>query len=186
MRKGAIAPVTAEPTLAEYKQAALVAARRSRQTVSPFLAAGVAAVSVGFGMFSLSYAASAAVRITMAAVFFAVAALILWWGFAYMPAGIARRAEEEYQTYAALRLPMTFCFEADVLQTSSPVLCAEDSYARIGELIETPQLLVFLRDQGSFFVLPKRCLPEQNKQEVLGLLRIEFARHRSTMRNRFF
>ena len=186
MRKGAVAPVTAEPTLAEYKQAALVAARRNHQTVSPFLVAIAAAVSVGFGTFSLSYAASTAVRIAMAAVFWLVAALILWWGFIYMPALICRRAEEEYKTYAALRLPMTFCFEADVLLTSSPTLCAEDSYARIGELIETPQLLVFVRDQNSFFVLPKRCLPEQTRQETLGVLRIEFARHRSTMRNRFF
>ena len=186
MRKGAIAPVTAEPTVQEYRQAALIAARRNRRIVSPFFAAGAAAISVGFGMFSLSYTADVTLRVAMAALFFAVAALILWWAFAYVPALVGRSAVEEYKTYAALRLPMTFCFCCDMLQTTSPVLSSEDSYARIRELVETPQLLVFVRDQNSFFVLPKRCLPEQTRQEALKLLRVEFARHRATMKNRFF
>lgn len=186
MRKGVIPSVVAQPTEQEYCQAALIAARRSGELPSPLLAAAMVAILLFFGMQSFSLVAEASVKFAVAALFFAGAALVVWLFFFLFPSNIAKRAKQEYVTHCALRLPMQFDFTEDVLQTASPILASKDSYARIREWIETPQLLIFCKDRVGFYLLPKRCLPQQNREQILEQLRVEFSRHRHAMKNWIF
>ena len=54
------------------------------------------------------------------------------------------------------------------------------------ECIETPELLVFLKDRERFLVLPKRCMPEEQREALLEQFRITFVRRRRRMSNWLF
>ena len=67
---------------------------------------------------------------------------------------------------------------ADYAVTKTPSLSLHDQYALIGECIETPELLVFIRESDRLLILPKRCLPPERREELLEFLRTTFVRRR--------
>ena len=54
------------------------------------------------------------------------------------------------------------------------------------ELLETKELLVFVKDRERRLVLPKRCLPPEKEKEALEFLRLTFTRKRRLMHGWIF
>ena len=186
MRKDMVPDCTADCTREEYVRARLITARCSGEMQSPWISAAWIAAALLLGMLSLSEIGQPGYRAAVAAVFFAAAACLAGLFFWWIPVRLRNRARQEFETFRQLRLPMRFRFREDGVETTSALLSCFDSYARIRELIETPELLIFRRDGTGFFLLPKRCLPPDTAQQSLRLLREEFARHRRTMKTWIF
>ena len=111
-------------------------------------------------------------------------ALLLF--FVAEPGAVRRQAGRDYQTYAALLCPATLRIFPDNVVTVAPHLTLTDQYALMPECIETPELLVFLKDRERFLVLPKRCMPEEQREALLEQFRITFVRRRRRMSNWLF
>ena len=117
---------------------------------------------------------------------FALCPLILLLFFVAEPGAVRRQAGRDYQTYAALLCPATLRIFPDNVVTVAPHLTLTDQYALMPECIETPELLVFLKDRERFLVLPKRCMPEEQREALLEQFRITFVRRRRRMSNWLF
>ncbi len=74
--------------------------------------------------------------------------------FRLEPQRIRRRAAKDYETYHALMEDAELWLYADYAVTKTPSLSLHDQYALIGECIETPELLVFIRESDGCSSFP--------------------------------
>ncbi len=112
--------------------------------------------------------------------------LLLLLFFVVEPAGVRRQAEKDYETYHALMEPTRLQLYPDNVVTITPTLTLRDQYALVVELLETKELLVFVKDRERRLVLPKRCLPPEKEKEALEFLRLTFTRKRRLMHGWIF
>ena len=75
---------------------------------------------------------------------------------------------------------------ADDVRTDTALVRLTDQYALLALCVETPELLVFLKDRDRLLILPKRCLPAEQKDDALEFLRLVFIRKRKVMRRWYF
>lgn len=174
-------PVTV--TKDEYVRAALLAARWTG-ALRPAPAVVVAAALVLLlGAYSFGWTG---VPVSVSIFFCALCPLILLVFFVAEPAAVRRQAGRDYQTYAALLCPARLRLYPDNVVTAAPTLTLTDSFALMPALVETPELLVFLKDRERFLVLPKHCIPEDRRDETLEQIRLIFVRRRHRMRGWMF
>ena len=154
------AELTVDLTRGEYTQAALIAARLRGSLHPAPLIVVVAAVLLMVGMFSFGWFRSPLIPILL----LAAGPLLLLLFFGVEPADVQRRAARDYETYRAM-MQLT------------------DQYALMACCVETPTLFVFVKDRERQMVLPKRCLPAEQRDEIIDFLRLTFVRRRRVMRN---
>ena len=73
-------------------------------------------------------------------------------------ANIRKRARRDYQTYKELMKDSVVRLYADDVRTDTALVRLTDQYALLALCVETPELLVFLKDRDRLLILPKRCL----------------------------
>ncbi len=175
-------PVTAE----EYTTAALLAARRKGSLRGlPFFAVG-AAVLLALGLCFFDWSRLSFFSAVTPLFLCLCCPAMLLYIFRLEPQRIRRRAAKDYETYHALMEDAELWLYADYAVTKTPSLSLHDQYALIGECIETPELLVFIRESDRLLILPKRCLPPERREELLEFLRTTFVRRRRVMRSWIF
>ena len=101
-------------------------------------------------------------------------------------ANIRKRARRDYQTYKELMKDSVVRLYADDVRTDTALVRLTDQYALLALCVETPELLVFLKDRDRLLILPKRCLPAEQKDDALEFLRLVFIRKRKVMRRWYF
>lgn len=173
------AQLTADPTRGEYTQAALIAARLRGSLHPTPLIVIAAAVLLTVGMFSFGWFRSPLLPILLVA----AGPLLLLLFFGVEPADVRRRAARDYETYRAMMQPATVRLYADHMCTETPMVLLTDQYALMVCCVETPTLFVFVKDRERQMVLPKRCLPAEQRDEITEFLRLTFVRRRRVMRN---
>ena len=127
----------------EYIEASLIAARRigSLRPTPVIVAAAAALCAVGLP------------------IMLCVLGLLLAIAFFTMePANIRKRARRDYQTYKELMKDSVVRLYADDVRTDTALVRLTDQYALLALCVETPELLVFLKDRDRLLILPKRCL----------------------------
>lgn len=170
-------------TKEEYVRAALIAARRTGTLRSTPFVVGAASLVLLIGAFSFRWPA---VPPLISVFFCALCPLLLLLFFVAEPAAVRRQAERDYIVYVALFCPATMRLFPDNVVTAAPTLTLTDQYALMPECIETPELVLFLKDRERFLILPKRCIPEEQRADVLEQIRVTFIRRRRVMRNWMF
>ena len=101
------------------------------------------------------------------------------------PADIRRQAKKDYETFAQLMLPGDLCLCPDDVLTKTPYLSLQDPYARM-LCVETETLVVLIRDREQMLILPERCFPPGQAEEIMDFLRTTFVRRRRVMRGWLF
>lgn len=170
--------------LEEYTAAFLIAGRRRGLLVSPWLAAALMAAMALLGMGSLQFFARPELCIATVLCFFGGVVLTGLIAFWQMPRRLKKQAGDAYLTYDRLMAPLKVIFQKDQLVAVSPCCRITEPYALFQELVETPQLLIFLKDREWMLVIPKRRLPPD--PAFLQTLRLIFVRHRRVMKNWLF
>lgn len=166
----------------EYVEASLIAARRiGSLRLTPVIILAAAAISVA-GLLSFSWFASPLLPIMLCV----IGPLLAVAFFAMEPGNIRRRARRDYQTYKALMKDSVVRLYADDVRTETALVRLTDQYALLALCVETPELLVFLKDRDRLLILPKRCLPAEKKDDALEFLRLVFIRKRKVMRRWYF
>lgn len=84
-------------------------------------------------------------------------------------------AARDYAVFAALLSPATVTLWEDSMEIAGEAFTRRDPYALLPLLAETPALFVFLREDGTFAVLPKRAMPVDGGR-VAEFLRGTFSR----------
>lgn len=170
-------------TQEEYETAALIGARRTgslRGIPAAVIAAGALLV---MGVACLTWFGGWGIPWVVPLILIAACPLILLVFLAAEPATVRQKAREDYKTYAALMCPAKIALYADNMVTQTPVMTLTDQYALMAELVETPELLLFIKDRERLLILPKRCLPEGQRDALLEQLRLTFIRRRRTMKS---
>ena len=170
----------------EYARAALIAARQSGSLRSAPLILVAAALLVTVGLFSFGWFASLFLRVAVAALFGAAGILLFLVYFVMEPAGLRRQAYRDYETYRQLMAPAEIQLFADYVRTVTPTLTLTDQYALLAICVETPELIVLMKDRERMLIVPKRCIPGGQREETLEFLRLVFVRRRRVMRNWLF
>mgnify|MGYP000889096332 FL=1 len=106
--------------------------------------------------------------------------------FYILPAALKRRAAKSYRTYQTLMQNPTIQLYADYALTEAHNLTLNDSYARMAGCIETPRLFVLIKDRERLLVIPKRCIPQEQWDQVISFIRLVFARRRKVMKSWIF
>ena len=112
--------------------------------------------------------------------------LLLLFFFVTEPRDVRKKAEKDYETFHALMEPAVVSFYSDNVVTKSPCLTVYDQYALMVECIETPDMLIFIKDAEHQLILPKRCIPPEKTDTSLEFIRQVFIRKRKTMRSWLF
>lgn len=166
----------------EYVQAALLASRRygSLRSAPAVLFIGVALLVVGL------------LGVTMTGTLWAVSLLLCILGplmvvlfFIAEPAAVRRGARRDYPVFQELMAEGRLLLYPDHAQTVTGLAVLTDPYALMVFCIETPELLVFVKDRERLLILPKRCIPPEQKDGVLEFLRLTFIRKRKVQRTWF-
>ena len=97
-----------------------------------------------------------------------------------------KRAAADFVIFDELLQPATVRLYADNTVTVTPTLTLYDQYALIRECVETPDLVILIKDRERQLVIPKRCLPTEKREEILEFLRLTFIRRRRVMRSWLF
>lgn len=149
----------------EYIEASLIAARRiGSLRPTPVIVAAAAALCA-VGLLAFSWFASPLLPIMLC-----VLGLLLAIAFFTMePANIRKRARRDYQTYKELMKDSVVRLYADDVRTDTALVRLTDQYALLALCVETPELLVFLKDRDRLLILPKRCLPAEPKGRRAGV-----------------
>ena len=106
--------------------------------------------------------------------------------FVILPGILKKRAGGYYKTYDALMNPATLRLYADNAITEAQSITLTDPYALMSGCIETPELVVLIKDRERMLIIPKRCLPPECAQEVVSFLRTVFSRRRRVRKNWVF
>ena len=171
-----------EITEGEYLQASLLTARRygALRTLPVYVVAAVVLLAAGFGLWPSFYRMyqTAVVPFVLCLCSALLLVGVLW----LLPRMVREQAGRDYGTYRRLWQKATVVFERDTLRTQTPALQASDPYALMLQLVETPTLLVFIKDGGKQLVVPKRCLPPEQSEAMLAFLRHAFTRRYRAMR----
>ncbi|MCI9415199.1 MAG: hypothetical protein HFJ79_08520 [Clostridiales bacterium] len=171
--------ISLQVTREEYVSGCLLAARRvGSLRALPLAVLGAAALLV-IGLFSFGWGVSLFVSLLLCL----MGPLILLFTLVVQPTAVRRQAEAEYGSYRSLMEPAILRLYADEAEITAPCLILTDPYALMGECIETPGLLVLIKDRQRLLVIPKRCIPEGEREELLSFFRLVFARKRRTMRS---
>ena len=172
-------------TREEYRAASLLAARRrgSLRLLPAAVIAAAVLLALGlclmdWGRFSLSS--------SLIPLFLCLCCpALLAYTFVLEPQRLRRKADEDYRTYQLLMEQAELRLYPDYAQTTTPRLRLHDQYALM-TCIETPELFVFTRESDRLLILPKRCLPPEQREEIQDFLRLAFTRRRHVMRNWIF
>ncbi len=162
------ASFTVTVTEADYLAAARIASARggllagARRGAWAALAAGLLLVFLTRALW---------VKVAVAAVAVCAAGLI-WWLSRRRVAAIARR---DFAVFASLLSPATAQLWEDEMRLVGAALTRIDPYALLPLMVETPTLFVFLREDGSFALLPKHDIPADGGR-IHEFLRTTFAR----------
>lgn len=166
----------------EYVQAALLASRRygSLRSAPAVLVIGVVLVAVGL--------LGIAMYGTLRAIFLLLCILgplmvVLF--FIAEPAAVRRGARRDYPVFKELMAGGRLYLYPDHAQTVTGLAVLTDPYALMATCLETPELLVFVKDRERLLILPKRCIPPDQKDGVLEFLRLTFIRKRKVQRTWF-
>lgn len=175
-----------ETTLDDYTKASLLAARRNGPLRAlPFVVLA-AALLLFVGLCSLQYFMAKYYSFFIPLLLCLCCVILLLFFFSILPHSLKKQAARNFDTYRALMGTVTLRLYADTMVTESPLLTLTDSYALMAECIETPELFIILKDRERLLVLPKRCLPPKQADEITAFLRLVFARRRHFMRNWIF
>ena len=107
-------------------------------------------------------------------------------GLWMMPSMTKKRAAKDYETYQSLMQPAVMRLYADEMVTQSPTLVLTDPYAVMTGCIETPSMLILVKDRERLLIIPKNNLSVDQYEEVLSFFRLVFARRRMVMKNWLF
>ncbi len=175
-----------DTTEKEYIEAWLLAERTSGWLRSLWLVVFIAAALLFAGLCSLDWFrhSYSSVFLPLLLCFCCPALLIVF--FFIIPEKIKTQAKRDYLTYKTLMANAVIKLNADTVVTSTESLTFNDSYALIAGCIETPQLFVLIKDRERILIIPKRCLPAENADNIVKFLRHVFARKRRVMKNWIF
>lgn len=170
-----------EVTEAEYVQASLLLARRFGvlQFSPAAMTVGVLLIAAGVAMISFMISLFFPLFLVLLGILLLVVFLLV------EPADVRRQAKRDYKTFAQLMQPAEVVLYADDVQTKTPYLTLQDPYARM-LCVETPALVVLIRDKEQLLIFPKRCLPSEQADEAMEFLRMAFVRRRRVMRGWLF
>lgn len=167
----------------EYVTAALLAARRTgslRGIPAAIMTAGALLI---LGVASITWFGGYGIPWILPLILIAACPLILLVFLWAEPQALRRQARLDFASYNALMCPSHMALYADNIVTETPVMTLTDQYALMAELVETPDLLVFIKDRDRMLILPKRCLPENSREAVLEQMRLTFIRNRRVMKS---
>lgn len=102
------------------------------------------------------------------------------------PRRVQMKNQKQFQVFSTLFSGAQVRLYPDYMETKGESVTLTDPYALIGELVETADLLIFLKDQERMLVLPKRCIPEDQREKTLEFIRLTFVRKRRLMRGWLF
>lgn len=170
----------------EYVQAALFMSRRCGTLRSLPLVVVLAAALLGVGLCSLSWFSATFFSLLIPLLFCFTAVLLLILIFRVEPARVKKQAREQYTTFSQLLQPATLSLFADDAITQTPTLKLTDPYALLVECIETPTLFLLIKDNERQLILPKRCIPPEQQENVHEFLRLVFIRKRRLMAHWFW
>lgn len=164
----------------EYVQAALLASRRygSLQAAPGILIAGL--LCLALGLFAVSWGDTFRLTGLLLCVIGPAAAVVF---FLAEPAAVRRQARKDYPVFQALMAGSRMFLYPDHAKTVTETATFTDPYALLAYCIETPELLVFIKDRERLLIVPKRCIPTEQKESVLEFLRLTFVRKRRVMRS---
>lgn len=166
----------------EYVQAALLASRRygSLRSATAVLLIGVLLLIIGL------------LGLTMYRSMWMISLLLCIIGpfitivfFIAEPSVVRRQAAKDYPVFKELTAGGKLYLYPDQSKTESNMAVLTDPYALMAFCVETPELLVFIKDRERLLILPKRCIPPEQKDAVLEFLRLTFIRKRKVMRTWF-
>ena len=170
----------------EYRAASLLAARRRGSLrLLPVMVVAAAAL-LAIGLFLMDWNRFTVTTALMPLFLCLCCPALLIYGFVLEPQRLRKKADKDYQTYQALMKDAELCLYPDYAVTKTPDLMLHDQYALMKECIETPDLFVFIRESDRLLILPKRCLPLEQKEELQDFLRTTFVRRRHIHRNWMF
>ena len=168
-----------DTTREEYVAASLFADRRAGSLRALPATVLTAAALLALGLFSFGWLSSPLLPLLLCL----VAPLLLLLILLVQPATVRRQAAADYDSYHKLMENAVLALYSDEAETTAAHVTFTDPYALLTECIETPELLVLLKDRERFFVIPKRCLPPEKREELLSFFRQVFARKRRAMRS---
>ena len=167
----------------EYVTAALIGSRRTGSLRGIPAALATAGVLLILGVVSITWLRGYGIPWVVPLILIAACPLLLLAFLVAEPAAVRRQAKRDYVTYAALMCPARTALYADNIVTQTPLMTLTDQYALMAGLVETPELLIFIKDRERMIILPKRCLSEEQRDSVLEQLRLTFIRNRRFMRS---
>lgn len=169
----------------EYIAAALIGARRSGALRSAPLVIAVSLALLAAGMLTMNwFQATSTILVPVVMCLSCPLLLILFFGME--PGGVRKRAAADFVVFDELLQPATVRLYADNAVTVTSTLTLYDQYALIRECVETPDLVILIKDRERQLVIPKRCLPTEKREEILEFLRLTFIRRRRVMRSWLF
>lgn len=112
--------------------------------------------------------------------------VLLVYFFYLQPSLLKGRAAGFYKSYSEIMKDSVIEFFDDNFVTKTQYLKLNDPYALMSMCIETPELFVLAKDSERIIVIPKRCIPMENREEVIAFLRLTFAPRRKVMKSWIF
>lgn len=167
----------------EYVRAVLFASRRigTLRSAPLILILGLVLLTVGLCAFSWFPSS------LLLPVFLCVSGpLLVLLFYLAEPAAVKKSARRDYVTFAQMMRDSRMELSPDEVKTTTACMTLTDPYALMACLIETPDLLVFVKDRERLLILPKRCLPGEEMDKTLEFLRLVFIRKRRVMRAWWF
>ncbi|MDD3692838.1 MAG: YcxB family protein [Oscillospiraceae bacterium] len=177
------AEISIDPTDKEYKDAWLLAERAGGWLRPLPLVVFIAAALLFAGLCSLDWFRHNYSSVFLPLLLCFCCPVLLMVFFFVVPKKIETQASRDYLTYKTLMAKATIKLNADTVVTSTENLTFNDSYALMAGCIETPQLFVLIKDRERILIIPKRCLPTENADNIVKFLRHVFARKRRVMKN---
>jgi hypothetical protein len=175
-----------DPTKEEYIKASLLVERQGGYLNSIPIVVIISAVLLFIGLSSMNWFRSTYYSVFIPLILCFCCPLLLVIFFYIQPAILKKRAEKYYRTYQEIMKTANLKFFVDDVITESEYLTLTDPYALMSLCIETPDLFVLAKDRERMLVIPKRCIPQEKRQDFTSFLRQVFARRRKVMKNWIF
>lgn len=175
-----------DTTEKEYKEAWLLAERANGWLRPLWLVVFISAALLFTGLCTLDWFrhSYSSVFLPLLLCFCCPTLLIVY--FFIVPEKIKSQASRDFLTYKTFMTNAKLMLNADNVVTTTENLTFNDSYALIAGCIETPRLFVLVKDKERILIIPKRCLPPENADSIVGFFRHVFARKIKVMKNWVF
>lgn len=165
----------------DYIKGSLIVERRvgTLRSTLPVLIFGTVVLTIG--LFSFSWFSSWLVPLVLCA----FGPLLVLFFFVTEPAAVRKKARQNYPVFQKFMKDARLYLYPDNMRVQAERVVINESYAMLAMCVETPDMFVFIKDRERLLILPKRCIPAEQMENVLAFIRLTFVRKRRFMRGWF-